>query len=420
MSRRMYGDEDAIGHLTRALTLLESMPHNAGRDELEIALLACLGPSLIVTAGYAAPEVGEVYGRARMLCQRGAGREHFLAVLWGLWVFNVVRGELQKAREAASRMLDSDDSRKDPLLVAGAQFTLGSTLFHLGELAESRLCLEQAWEYCRTRKDGMHLTFGPELGVFCLAYLGHVVWMLGEPGKASDHSRAALARADELAHPFSIVLALAYDAMLRQLRGDAQGTNEQADKAAALCEEHGYKYYLAWTPVLRGWSMADRGMAEEGVALIEKGLVALGNLRAGLRAPYYRMLAAQAWAKAGRPDTASRYLSEALALGERGGESWCDAEIHRTRAEILSRSGDVRAAEADCEQALSIARRQSARMFELRAALALARMSAGRKPARRVFAALREAHDKLGGQYDARELGEARALLEEARRPKAG
>src|SRR5262249_17348925 len=141
--------------------------------------------------------------------------------------------------------------------------------------------------------------YGPELGVSCLSYLAHVLWILGYPDQALERSTSALSRAQELAHPFSVALALDYAALFHQFCGDRSKAAELAGQTSALCEEYGFQYYSAWTPIIRGWTQVQTGLAEDGAKEIRLGLNALQAMEAGVRKPYFFTLLAQASLRAG-------------------------------------------------------------------------------------------------------------------------
>jgi predicted ATPase len=65
LQRSAYAE--AITHLTQGLTLLKTLPHTPERAQHELTLTLALGGPLAVTQGYAAPEVAQVYTRAREL-----------------------------------------------------------------------------------------------------------------------------------------------------------------------------------------------------------------------------------------------------------------------------------------------------------------------------------------------------------------
>ena len=210
-----------------------------------------------------------------MLCESNAGKkEDYFTVLWRSWVFHVVRADLQVAREMASRLFQIATDLDDPVMVAGAHFARGCTIFHLGELVQSREHFQEAL----ARNNSPDLTvFGPELGVFCLSYMGQLSWLIAESDQSVEYSRLAIARAEQLGHPFSVALALDYASMLHQFRGEPSAAAERAAECATLCRQYGFSYYLAWTSIIRGWSLAETGAAQDGLEQIQQGTVRVGG-----------------------------------------------------------------------------------------------------------------------------------------------
>jgi predicted ATPase len=78
---------EAIAHVQRGLALLAALPDTQERTQHELALLTTLGPALMATKGYAAPEVVQAYTRARELCQQVGETAEHCPILWNLWVF---------------------------------------------------------------------------------------------------------------------------------------------------------------------------------------------------------------------------------------------------------------------------------------------------------------------------------------------
>ena len=78
---------EAISQLTSGLAVLETLPETAERIQQELRLLITLGPALMMTKGFAAPEAERAYARARELCQRGGETPQLFSVLRGLWQF---------------------------------------------------------------------------------------------------------------------------------------------------------------------------------------------------------------------------------------------------------------------------------------------------------------------------------------------
>jgi DNA-binding SARP family transcriptional activator/predicted ATPase len=358
VSQQRYAETEAIGYLTRALQLLESLPQGTERDQTELNLLVALGLSLSATQGYASPEAGRTYARARMLCESDIGKDQFFPVLWGSWVFHTVRGELRIALEMASRLVQLAMNQNNAVMLAGARFATGCSLFHVGELALARKNFLEAMAGLDSSDQPQHLTaFGPELGVFCLSYIAQVLWLLDDREPSVEYSRMALHRAEQLHHPFSIAMALDYASMLYQFRNEPSTAAARATEAAEVCEQYGFSYYLAWTPIIQGWSLAETGFAQDGVERIQQGLAALARQGAALRGPYYQTLLAQAYAQAGNVEEGLKCLSEALILREKSGECWADPMIHRMRATLLRRKGDSRGAALSDQRARTAANR---------------------------------------------------------------
>src|SRR6516165_819566 len=129
--------------------------------------------------------------------------------------------------------------------------------------------------------------------------------------------------------------------------------------------------------------------------------------------PYHIALLARAYEIAGQIEEGLTQLDDALQIVERTGERWLDAELYRQRGQLLLRQGHSEAAEELYRKALSIAREQEAKLWELRAAMSLARLrrDQGRKA---------EARDLLAPTYgwftegfDIPDLKDAKTLLDE-------
>ncbi|MEW6301074.1 MAG: AAA family ATPase, partial [Thermodesulfobacteriota bacterium] len=101
---RRCGYREAVEHLNKGLTLLDTLPDTPERLRQEIAFNLLLGMSLIATKGYAAADVGAVYTRALALCGQGEETPQRYWALWGLQVFSLMRAELQRARELGEQL----------------------------------------------------------------------------------------------------------------------------------------------------------------------------------------------------------------------------------------------------------------------------------------------------------------------------
>jgi predicted ATPase len=232
---------EAIGHLTKGLELLNGLAEGSERSRLEFGLQINLGPALMATRGFAAPEVDKVYRRARELAEELAlGIESF-AVLWGLFAFHVTRAELQTARELGERLSSLVIDSKDPDLLMGPHRALGQAFLQIGDQAAARAHLEQGLSlYIPLHHRSLALLYGRDPGVACLGYLAWNLWLLGYPEQSQQRSNESLALAHELKHPFSLASALIFAALFYcQCRGDAQLAEKFAEDALALATREG-------------------------------------------------------------------------------------------------------------------------------------------------------------------------------------
>jgi predicted ATPase len=183
--------------------------------------------------------------------------------------------------------------------------------------------------------------------------------------------------------------------------------------AGWVATEQRFARWRAMGVIDRGWVKVKSGDVAEGTSLLRSGCAAYRATGAELWMPHYIALLAMACEVVGQIEEAVTLLDEALQIVERTGERWFAAELNRHKGQLLLRQGQAEAAEQLYRKALSIAREQAAKLWELRAAASLTRLR--RDQRRRV-----EARDLLAPVYgwftegfDTPDLKDAKALMEE-------
>jgi predicted ATPase len=405
---------EAVAHLTRGLELLRTLPETPERARQELSLQLALGGPLIAARGYAAPETGAAFDRARELCEQLGDTAQQLAALYGLWAYHTVRAEYGTARRLAEQFLRLAEAEDASALLVGHRL-LGVTLFFLGELADGHTQLGRALALYEARRHReLAVRFGQNPRASSLVYLAWSRWLLGYPDQAARAVEEAVAYARELNHANTLAYALAWGATVHQFRRDAAAVQEHASAALALSEKQGLSMWLAYATVLRGWAPAERNHPE-GAARITRGLADLEATGAIFLRPHNLALLAETYAGCGQAEAGLRALGGALEAVERTGERWWEAEIHRLKGELLlARSaGNPTEAEAGFRQAIDVALRQSAKSLELRAATSLARLwhDQGRRAAAR--GVLAPVYGWFTEGFDTPDLKEAKALLSE-------
>jgi predicted ATPase/DNA-binding winged helix-turn-helix (wHTH) protein len=422
--------DTAIAHLTQGLDLLRSLPDTAERAQHELSFLSTLGLALVATKGQAHVEVESTFVRARELCHRLGDSPQLSLALGGLLGFYVVRSQLKAAWNVGEQLLALAERQPDTPLRVVAHWALGQTLLFQGALIPARAQLERGialYEPQAPRALGLHAGFPGDLGVFCRCFAAHTLWHLGYPDQALRRIREALSLAEELAHPFSRALALAYAAMLYQFRREQALAHEAAETAMTLCREQGFAYYLAWVTIMKGWAQTAQGIREQGMVQMRQGMAAIRATGAELRQPYYRALLAGAYGEAGQVESGLALLAEGLTEAHRHNECWQEAELHRLRGELLLRAGvhatrshadgdadGIYAGAEQCfQQALATARRQEAKSLELRAAVNLARLWQQKGHDAKARDVLAPVYAWFTEGFHTADLRDARALLDE-------
>jgi class 3 adenylate cyclase/predicted ATPase len=411
---------EAIAHLTKALQLLDTLPSTRKRAQEELALQITLGGPLIATRGHSAPEVEKVYARARDLCGQVGDTPQLCPVLNGLRLFYVARGELQTGRELGERCLGLAQQAQDSALVLEAHQSLGIPLFFMGEFALARTHLEQSIVlYDPEQHRSRALLQGRDPGVVGPGYLGWTLWFLGYPQQALRWTQEALSLARQIAHAPSIAIALNCITFLHQHYGEARATQQWAEEMIALATEQGLPLWLALETILRGWALAEQGEREQGIVEMRRGLARYQATGSELNVPYFLALLAEVVGKVEGPREGLVQLAEASAMMDRNRECAWEPELYRLKGELTLLSGrrslasTAEEAEGYFRQALAIAGSQHAKSWELRAAISLARLwkRQGKKDdARR---RLTEIYAWFTEGFDAPDLRDAKALLDE-------
>jgi len=379
MQRSAY--TDAINGLTTAIDLVQKLPDTPERTRRELLLQLAVGPASITIKGWGAQEVRRAYARARELCEQlGDPPEEFFPTLYGLWLERLIRFELPGCYDLATEFLRRAESSDDPALLLYANYVLGDTLYFMGESASAREHLETAiTHYDPERHRALAQRFeGYDAKLITLLLLSWTLWTLGYPDQALQRSNEALALAESLSNPRDLSRAVLLAAMVHLPRREVRATRESSEAVIALSAEHGTTEWLAWATALRGWAMAAQGQHEEGIAQLHEGMAMSRATGLEIFREYFLCMLAGACMELGRLNDGLDALMEASAAVDQHEGRQMEAEIYRLKGELLLRQNDSNAAEAQrCfERAIEIARKQSAKSWELCAATSLARLLA--------------------------------------------
>jgi DNA-binding winged helix-turn-helix (wHTH) protein/predicted ATPase len=403
---------EAIAHLTKGLEFLESFPETPKRIHNELEFLTVLGFIFMSTKGYASPEVERLYTRAMTLCQQAEETVELFPSLWGLFYFYLVRAHFHTARDLGTQCLAIAQREQDPSLLLLAHEAMGILLFHCGEFAAARKHLEQCSAlYNPEQHPALASRYGQDIGIAYLSYGALTLWALGYPEQAWKRCYEALALAQSLGYPYGRVMSLLLAAWLCQISRDRIGeAREWVEEALRLATEYGFPELVGHAREFRGWALGRQGALREGVEEMHCGFVAVQATGAAFTKPHLLAALAEAQGAIGQVAEGLNTLAEALAVANKTGGHWYEAELHRLKGEL---SPDPQAeAEVSLQRALEIARRQQAKSLELRVATSLARLWREQGKKAKAWRLLLKIYGWFTEGFDRKDLQEAKAMLE--------
>jgi class 3 adenylate cyclase len=406
---------EAVGHLTKGLALVEKLPE-AARRATELRLLFALSVPLIHLKGYGAPEVEAAFGRCRQLCgDLGHGPELFHS-LYGLWGYHLLRARLQDAAVLSAELLELARRVEDSNLRLAAHHTATLTSYWKGQLAAVPRHSDQELALYDPERQRGRRTVPNDAVVDSLGFCALALWALGYPDRARDKGAAATALARRINHPFSLCSAMIWNAYLHYFRREPERALEPLAVVSTLSKEHGFAFWSASADIWEIWRDVCIGgsAAPDSIDRFRRAHAKLRVLGAELVYPPYIPMLVDCLAAQGRIEEALDALAEGFADVHRTGETVLEPQFLCLEGDMLRRQGGAARdrAETAYRRAADSASRQCARMWELRAATALADLW-------REQGGAREARDLLGPIYrwfsegfETRDLREAKAMLD--------
>ena len=319
-------------------------------------------------------------------------------------------------REIAAQVLTlaQKQGTNAPLLMAHR--FMGISLLCTGDIVEGRAHLEQAIAlYDAAEHRPLATRFGLDAGVHALSYRSWALWLLGYPDAALTGSHRALSDAREIGQAATLMGALVTAMLPHICCGNYVMGNLLVDELVALAEAKGTLLWDALGRILRGGVLTLKGNSSDVVQMITSGIDAEKATGATFFIPWFASSLASAYAELGKIEDAGRCIGEAMTAAESTKEKWYEAEINRIAGEIALKppERDTAKAESYFERALTVARQQQAKSWELRAAMSLARLwrdQGKRDEARELLAPV---YGWFTEGFETRDLKEAKALLDE-------
>jgi predicted ATPase len=431
LARIMRGDQfyaanklGALGALLSVLThFFEGgdwhLPITAERHGLQglseadqIIVLSHAGLFLTAARGYAAPEVEICYSQARDLCLKAGETRELFIVLFGLWRYHVVRGQVQIAEEIAVRIYDLGQKLQDPSLHAAAERVISSTLYFQGQNARAFEHARIGVSY-RDPKDMFTnaVLFLNEPTVSCQDYCGLTQWHMGHPDEALREAQEAVSVSRQLDHKHTLAVAIFFEIKISQFCGDVKNVQEKSLELIKLCKDEGFSLWRIAGEAFEGWALTKTGEEKEGTAQLEAAMANWEKTGAGLFRIYWLTLLADVYGTTGQAERGLKLIDEGLDICEMNNERWWEADLLRLKGDLLLLQGAETQAEEYLLKACELAVQQEALSLELRATMGMCRLLMKRGRGQEGRAMLAEVYEKFTSGFDTGDLREARAIL---------
>src|SRR6516162_2141065 len=309
---------EAIGHLTGALDLLQSLPNSPERKQTRLDLQVMMAQAMIASHGYAAPSTLRVLLQAKELIDESTRRSQQFAILFGIWVCHHLAGAVAKQRDAALEFLAKAERTDDTAVRCVAHRILGTTYVTMGEFADGLHHLKQARAlYDATHHAGYRHQYGQDIGASTLSYLSWALWHAGYVEQALRAADDAMELAERLPHPHTLVYTICHARGFMDLfRGRCEDTLSYASRLISICNENGFSHWKNYGRILDGWAAISGGDADRGMEVLRNGVAGWQKGGARLWMPVFQILEAAGHIKAGRAEAALQAVEQALATCE--------------------------------------------------------------------------------------------------------
>lgn len=424
---RKSAHHEAADLAQRGLVVLKLVPESAERDQQEIALRKILILSLMAVKGFAWAGVEEIYEGGKDLFHSSKPSPELFNWLYLLGLFHMFRGKIKPALGIADRVVELAEELKDPRLMMEAHRARGSTLLEMGRCSEALEHVDRASQLYSTNPYPPTLISGRDCKVLSECSAGKALWALGFPDAAMRRMQVGLEFAKEIAHPQSLAYAAHFSTQLHQLRGEPLLAQARAREGIRIAEEYYLELWVAFTKVALGWADAELGDVEHGIEQMQLGLAAYEATETKIFYPTFLCSLADQLNKAQRIDEGLAVIARALTWAKQTEEGYALPELHRIKGELLlnssgllhagnlprdsHRNSAVSEAQSCFRDALSIAKQQGTRSWQLRAALSMYRLDVllG-DPSQGELA---EIYSTFTEGFETADLKRARALLDE-------
>ncbi len=413
----LSGYHEAEELYTRSLSLLEAVPESRQTRELELALRTELSRVLQGTVGVTDPRVGREYQRVRQLSEELGQTPQLIEALMLLNGYHVYRGEYATAIAVAEEAAEIARRSGDPVLVALTRSLLGWAAYWSGNYVQALADLDPLTQLFETRDPRAEANSVLQGWIgFALVWKALTLAKLGYLDRGRVLARTVLEFAHDVSPAYLLANAIGacgagFDLLLRK----GESALEWANQLLRIADDKGYSQQHLYGRQLQGRALCVLGRHHEGIAVILETMKAAEAIDYDAWVAFYWCCLGESYTAVGQLSEAHDALERGMALSIDMGEGITIPSLHMARGALLAALDppDLPGAEAAFLEAIAVARRQEARLYELRAAVALGRLWLSQGRSEEARALVQPVYDWFTEGFDLPDLVEARALLAE-------
>jgi class 3 adenylate cyclase/predicted ATPase len=373
--------KEAIAHLTQAISLAEEM--GEGWQERRLMLWMMLGQAAIPLYGYSHSQTVSIFKHARELASAIGKGPHRFPILYATWVAHYVRGEQDRAYEAAQSMLKgavadaNEGNRLAALRALGiSQMITGTLELASDTFQEARQLAEALRQRSNERRIAVADRFAADPEIATQFHVCLTFWGLGRIDEAWTLAEEAVAAARAMGHAHTLGHAVTHGAIFAAVCRDVGRALSLSVETIEFANRHEMELWKGYGLLLHGFALALKGDLAQSVEFMETGFASIARTQTGAMVPLHRAMHCRTLAALGRFDEARQYAEEVREELRSGSERYFWPECQRLLGDYqgFCPGADRSETEAAYTSALALARRQGARSWQLYAATSLARL----------------------------------------------
>lgn len=372
MGRSAHGE--AINQLQTGIECLQTFPDGPKKYGFEITFLSLIGNALMQTKGFAAKEVIEVFAKAQKKlaeCPNAPGAHR---VLYGFWVFELTRGNLDRAGKIADGIVARCNPERMPDVASVANRCLAIVEYHSGNFDSAVTHLTTSLDVLKKVKkpEGLKFVYGQDPECATHAYMALAQLCTGEVDSAVHHLHTAERLSEKIHHAPTRCYVEVNSLVFRQLVMDLDRFSERSADVLKRSQDNGLALWGMWAMAMDGWFECKMRGAKAGIEKLMQGIGFCQATGTRLYLGYLLNLLADAQLFANADDMAIDTITKAEVLAAETGDYFAYSQTLALKARWASIHGNFDETFVLWREAMNYAKNQNNAVFQVNVAFRFA------------------------------------------------